>query len=60
MVRSDGPRNPFDGFRVEVDPEKVEEAARAVRTRLEALRDTVEAGLADARHRASCGAILGP
>ena len=51
MARSDGPRNPFDGFRIEVDPEKVEEAARAVRTRLEALRDTMEAGLADARHR---------
>lgn len=44
------PRNPFDGFRVEVDPEKVDEALKRLRDRLESARDAVEEGVTQARH----------
>lgn len=44
------PRNPFEGFRVEVDPERVDEALRKVRARLEELRDQASSGLASAQY----------
>ncbi len=57
-------KNPFDGFRIEVDPEKLDEAVRSLRGRLDGLRDRVEQGVADARHTRvrilRNGAPLGP
>lgn len=45
----DGDRKRFEDFRLEVDPEKVEEAVRRIREHAESLRDRLEAGLHGAR-----------
>lgn len=47
---SDDRRNPFDGMRIEIDPDKVDEAVRALRARLEGWREAAEDGLSSARH----------
>ncbi|MCB9663117.1 MAG: tetratricopeptide repeat protein [Alphaproteobacteria bacterium] len=45
-----GSRNPFEGFRVELDPERLEEALRRLRDRVEKLRDQASTGLSQAQY----------
>lgn len=45
-----GPRNPFDGFRFEFDPDQMDEAAKTVRDKLESMREAVESGLVNAQY----------
>ena len=33
---ADEPKNPFEGFRIEIDPQKVDEAVQAIRERVRA------------------------
>lgn len=50
MAQGNGPKNPFEGFRVEVDPERIDEAVKQLRARFDELRERAERGLEDARH----------
>ncbi len=42
MSDSRWPKNPFDGFRIEIDPDKVEDAKTRFRAQLEEARERVE------------------
>ena len=44
------PRSPFDGFRIELDPEKVEEFSKQLRARIEELRGRVKEGVDTSRY----------
>lgn len=44
------PRNPFDGFRIELDPERMDEFAKQLRVRLEELRERVKDGVDTSRY----------
>ncbi|MCB9679866.1 MAG: tetratricopeptide repeat protein [Alphaproteobacteria bacterium] len=48
--RSQDPKNPFQGFRIDLDAQKVDEALAKVRERLESARDRVGEGVSQARH----------
>lgn len=50
MTQSQEPNNPFSGFRVEIDPEKVEEALGKLRERAKELQDKVQEGFESGRH----------
>lgn len=44
------PRNPFEGFRIEIDSEHVEEATRQLRDRILAWRERLESSFAHGRY----------
>jgi len=50
VAGSDGTRNPFEGFRVEIDPEKLDDAVRELRDRILTMRGKVEEGVALGRY----------
>lgn len=47
---ANGGRNPFDGFKVEIDPSQVEDAVAKLRERLEAWRQRAEDGVSSAQY----------
>lgn len=50
MSDAEPPRNPFEGFRVEIDPERVEDALRKLRERLERAQAKMQRGVGQSRH----------
>ncbi len=46
----DGWKNPFENFRIEVDPTKVDEVTKAIRARLDELRERVKTGVDQGRY----------
>lgn len=47
---ADEPKNPFEGFRIEIDPQKVDEAVQAIRERVRASSTWVQASVAHGRY----------
>lgn len=50
MSDSKDPRNPFENFRIEIDPRHVEEAVTQVREKIEELRERVQEGWDQGRY----------
>ena len=47
---ADEPRNPFEGFRIEIDPQKVDEAVQTIRERIRSSSAWVQSSVAHGRY----------
>lgn len=47
---ADGPKNPFEGFKVEIDPQKLDEAVAQIRERVRASSAWVQSSVAQGRY----------